>query len=395
MSSYYDEDDEYSFHVRRGRGSPAVYHRPRAARPPYYSSASAPYLEIGGGTLQRSRSHGRRHSPPSPAPAPVIINNRIENYYDEEEDPRYSHALATPAHGGHGRSRSRSRPQSFHRDDDYELEVARREIEVLKLKREEEERRLTHPRPHSYTREDFELESARKELEAIKLKAQREEDEKIARQKKELQAYKDKMQREEEEKRLKREMEFKRLEQEKKEAEEKKAREEAKKKAIEEYKIKEAEKAIKEKKEKEEKEKEYKHRLEDDLRKSGLDERQINAILKKEKEVDPNRPTYTRMARRHLSIETLNRYRIDFEYDRDPEFVLIKRWVPEYEQDFLWNDTRELRERRTSMLMIEGRPRSHSHHKDVEFEFVREKKHKRKPSPSPLIGFLAGGQRRH
>src|SRR4051812_7785472 len=59
-----------------------------------------------------------------------------------------------------------------------------------------------------------------------------------------------------------------------------------------------------------------------------------------------NGPTYTRMARRHLSIETLNRYNIDYEFDRDPNYVLIKRLVPEYEQDFLWSHTREIRERR-------------------------------------------------
>jgi hypothetical protein len=72
---------------------------------------------------------------------------------------------------------------------------------------------------------------------------------------------------------------------------------------------------------------------------------------------------------------------------------LIKRWVPEYEQDFLWNHTRELREarerRRSVVLAIEEK--KHKHHKDDEFEIVR--KHKRKPSPSPLVTFFAGGKR--
>lgn len=79
--------------------------------------------------------------------------------------------------------------------------------------------------------------------------------------------------------------------------------------------MKEAERVAKEKKEKEENEKEYKKRLEEDLRKSGMDERQIAAVLNKDKAVDPNRPTYTRMSRKYLSIETLNRYRIDYEFD--------------------------------------------------------------------------------
>lgn len=46
-----------------------------------------------------------------------------------------------------------------------------------------------------------------------------------------------------------------------------------------------------------------------------MSERQIDDILKKEKAVDTGRPTYTKMSRRHLSIETLNKYRIDYEFD--------------------------------------------------------------------------------
>jgi hypothetical protein len=76
---------------------------------------------------------------------------------------------------------------------------------------------------------------------------------------------------------------------------------------------------------------------------------------------------------------------------QDPEFVLIKRWVPEHEQDVLWNHTRELRERRQPqvVLAIEEKKTHHHHHlKDDEYEIVR--KHKRKSSPSPLVTFFAG-----
>jgi hypothetical protein len=76
---------------------------------------------------------------------------------------------------------------------------------------------------------------------------------------------------------------------------------------------------------------------------------------------------------------------------QDPDYVLIKRWVPEYEQDFLWSHTRQIRERRKPVLVaIEGKKK---HHEEVEFEFVRKKEHHRKPSPSPLLTFLAGGKR--
>lgn len=47
----------------------------------------------------------------------------------------------------------------------------------------------------------------------------------------------------------------------------------------------------------------------------GMSERQIDDFLKKDKAVDASRPTYTKMSRRHLSIETLNVYRIDYEFD--------------------------------------------------------------------------------
>jgi len=327
MSYSYDEEDEIDIHLRRGRASPA-FERPRA-RPVYYESRSGGRLEIAGGSYGRSRSRGPRPV----SPAPVIINNRIYNDYEEEDDRQYLQ-LAAPV-----RTRSRSRPRS----------------------------------PGYMSREDYELERTRKELESYKIQAQREEDEKL----------------------LKKELELKRLREEKRAEDEKKRAKEEAEKAVKEWKIKEAEKKEKEKKEKEEREKEYKKRLEEDLRNSHLDERQIAAILKKDKEVDPNRPTYTRMARRYLSIETLNAFRIDYTLDPDPEYVLIKRWVPEYEQDFLWNHTKEIRERRhsggTVVLAIEEKKH---HHHDAEYEFVRKKEHKRKPSPSPLVTFLAGGRGR-
>jgi hypothetical protein len=144
---------------------------------------------------------------------------------------------------------------------------------------------------------------------------QTEEEERL-KDKRELEHYKAEKERAEEEKRIKKELELKRLQEERRADEEKARVKKESEAAIEKYKREQAEKEAKEKKEKEEREKEYQHRLEDDLRKSGMDERQIAVVLKKDKGVDPNRPTYTRMSRRHLSIETLNRYRIDYEFDQ-------------------------------------------------------------------------------
>jgi hypothetical protein len=94
------------------------------------------------------------------------------------------------------------------------------------------------------------------------------------------------------------------------------------------------------------KEQEYLNRLVEDFRKSGMDKEQIQLSLQKDKKDYPDRPTSTRMSRKQLSLETLKRYTIDFEIDTDPDYLLIKRWVPEYEQEFLWNHTRELRQKR-------------------------------------------------
>ncbi|TGO20749.1 hypothetical protein BPAE_0268g00030 [Botrytis paeoniae] len=61
------------------------------------------------------------------------------------------------------------------------------------------------------------------------------------------------------------------------------------------------------------------------------------------------RPTWTRMHLRHLSIEVLKEHNIDYVIDsQNPDYVLIQRWVPEYEQDFLWAATRASRTRRKS-----------------------------------------------
>ena len=61
---------------------------------------------------------------------------------------------------------------------------------------------------------------------------------------------------------------------------------------------------------------EYRRRLEQDLRKSGMDEKLISTVLKKDKDVDPERPTYTRMSLKHISVEVLNRHGIGFGYDQ-------------------------------------------------------------------------------
>ncbi|KAG9502167.1 hypothetical protein J7337_004992 [Fusarium musae] len=93
-----------------------------------------------------------------------------------------------------------------------------------------------------------------------------------------------------------------------------------------------------------------------------------------------NRPVYTRMSRRHLSLETLRQYDVNYEFDADPEYVLIRRWVPEWEQDRMWKHTRIIREKRAETLLNETPIRSAEH----EYEWVRKKGRRQSKSPPRL-----------
>ncbi|TGJ78109.1 hypothetical protein E0Z10_g10649, partial [Xylaria hypoxylon] len=250
---------------------------------------------------------------------------------------------------------------------EYELERAQQELEEMKLssKIEHEEKRRERT-----AREERELRDAKKELDAIREKKDRDELEN----------------------RIKQKINLDRLREEEAALAESKRREKEAKDAVERYKKGEAERALREREENEERDRQYKQRLQEQLLKSGLDEEKINAILAgkkiekpKPKEEKPQkhpyqqlphqqlppivypepaqRPTYTRMARRHLSLETLRVYDIDFVLDQDPEYILIKRWVPEQEQDILWRHTRTVREQRSGKLVLaieDGK--KHHHH---------------------------------
>ncbi|CAG8980049.1 hypothetical protein HYALB_00009258 [Hymenoscyphus albidus] len=441
MSYSWDEDED-DLHVRfppPNRGRPPVIYGEAPYRPaaPYYAPhhAAGGYLVPNASIPRRARSTG--HRPSDPGPAPVIVNNRIYNV--EDDQPHYL-AAAPPRRRSRSRSYSRRSSHSRHSSrsshGDYEIErirerarleaqmqvqldtmrnkdqlservraEARREYGELQREKEIQDRELDRAREKTRREVEMEMmqEKQRREYEQDKARdrARREyehessrarkirEDAENEKAKKELAAFKAEKEREAEERRIKEELELKRLKEEKKKAEEKERAKKEAEKAVEEFKIKEAEKRAKEKKEKEERDKEYARRLEEDLRKSGIDERQIALITKKKEPIDPSRPTYTRMSRKHLSIETLRAHRIDYEFDQDPDYILIKRWVPEYEQDILWTHTRTIRKHRhPTMLALEGRRHRHG---DTEFEWVKKEKKTRKPSPSPLLTFLAGG----
>jgi hypothetical protein len=340
-----------------------------------------------------------------------VIHNKI---YNEQSDDDYSDD-SHHHRRRHTRSRSRhSRNSSVDSHDArerWELEQARRQLEELKLAQRAERE---DGRVHKQYREEAELQRAKAELDEIKRREAKEK----------------------EEKRIRKEMELRRLEDERREEEEKDRREKEKKLAIAEYKAKEAERIAKEKEEKERAEKEYQRRLQEDLIRAGVDEKDIEAIIKKEKikraaedkkkEDDRRnggqvaRPTYTRMSLKHLDIETLYYFKIDWEYDpvsafylssqrrkrpvtnhppQEPGYILIKRWVPEYEQDQLWAHTRQIRIVREHehadhkvVLKLEDKKHHKKHKDDDNFMWVA-KKSDRKRSKSPgLLMYLAGGR---
>jgi len=90
---------------------------------------------------------------------------------------------------------------------------------------------------------------------------------------------------------------------------------------------------------------------------------------------------------------------------QNPEYVLIKSWVPEETQDILWQHTRYIREQRSHggrLIMSIDEKEKHKHHHmhnhlmpEPEFEWVRKKEHKkdRKRSKSPsMLLWMAGGR---
>lgn len=158
------------------------------------------------------------------------------------------------------------------------------------------------------------------ELEAILLQNDHKDDESVTVNKYEPERYRQ----QDEEKRLK---DRYKDEADEKDEEERKQREKDAEEAVAKWKAKEAARIEKERLEMEYT-KAYLKRLQADLQRSGLSDKETNTIIEKEKikrereeqKVVANRPvafkhTYTRMSLRHLEIETLLFYKIEWEYD--------------------------------------------------------------------------------
>ena len=251
--------------------------------------------------------------------------------------PRRSHSRAGSS--TYYRERERDGIEDARREYERELELSRRQYDLEHVQKELQEIKLKEKidaderRVHKSVKEEEELRAAKRELDEIRRNRQREEDER----------------------RIKQKLELQRLKEEEEALAEKKRRDKEAKEAVEHYKKEEAERALKEKEEAERRDREYKNKMQEQLLKSGLSGKEINAILagkkiekeeekKKEKEEAPQphqhythqqyprqypqqypqpypvqheheRPTYTKMARRHLSLETLRVYGMDYQMD--------------------------------------------------------------------------------
>jgi hypothetical protein len=295
-SSYGSDEEDLDIHVRRYQraASPQYVQTVRDTRPPrgYYQSGPV-YLapERSSGTMittrtSRSRSRERRSSPPHQQMAPVVIENKIINEHSSDSD--------SDRHHRH-RHRDRDRAPSSTYRDELALERVRLGYDELRLRDEEREREAR--RAMRDARDNSELVRAKAKLDEIERERERHEAEE----------------------RVKKDLELKHVQEEQRKEEEKRRRDREAEEAVEKYKLKLA----REKEEKEKAEKEYKLRVTADLLAAGVPEKDIGAILEKKKikqeekeEKEKDRPTYTRMSLRHLDIETLVYYKIEFEYDQ-------------------------------------------------------------------------------
>ncbi|KAF2686525.1 hypothetical protein K458DRAFT_429526 [Lentithecium fluviatile CBS 122367] len=161
----------------------------------------------------------------------------------------------------------------------------------------------------------------------------------------------------------------------------------------------------KEQEEKEKKEKEEK-RLEEEMRKRlahfGFQDNQIQAMIKPEdapklqQGMAPHnplrlghQPTYVKVHKEHLAVDTLLYYDIPYEIDRsNPDYIIIMREMEPRETEILFEHTRRLRSRGSSRLLIEER---HDHGGKNEYAWVRRRKPSRSPSrrrssPKRVVG---------
>ncbi|MCJ1284787.1 Actin-like protein 10 [Xylographa opegraphella] len=355
-------------------------------QPAYYTGPNGQLLVPAQGAHHRSNSASGYQQP-----AQVIINNDNQLAMMEEygagrprskHDSRHDHHRVTyyreDEYSDRERSRSRSRVRRrtpspyYERESEYEIAIRLRRLDEMERKEEDERRKKR-------IEEELIVEAAKKEAAA---RARKKEEEEL------------------------------------------------KKHAIEEYNKKQAEEKEKKKKAAEAADKEYRERMTKTLHANGYSDHEIEEILRKGDGkhhehvhehhsneiiqvghgghgghghgpeivhvhdhamtvVPLNRPTHIKVNKKHLDIETLEFYQYPWHWDQasfpplnfyleidDPDFIIIRQWVPEHEQEMLFEHTRKRRETR---LMITRTELKKEHNQLL---LVRKREHVRKKSPA-------------
>ncbi|KAI9819946.1 MAG: hypothetical protein M1827_006516 [Pycnora praestabilis] len=348
---YFDPYDPLAVpHVRPGR------YRQRMTSESYNQGQNV-YMTRSGHLMAPAGGYGggmdsplhRTQSANGPRPEINIINTMREDYSPigrgrrpviDEDDYEWDTRAHSPGYREHHRSHSRARASTY----------GSRE-----------------PSPHyEYWRQEQQLEQERKFKELEEFQKTKEEE---ARSKK-----------------IKEDLLLKQALEAEKKREEAEKEKKLKEKAIEEWKVKEQEKKAKEKEAKEKADKEYIERFSKDLAKLGIEQRQIDTIIRREKEpavLDVGRKTtFIKVHRKHLSVETLDAYQLPWEWDVfEPNYIIIKRWIPEHQQQMLFEHTRRLREERERDIMVIHEQTKKEANKNT---IVRKK---RRPSPAK-VGLL-------
>jgi hypothetical protein len=124
------------------------------------------------------------------------------------------------------------------------------------------------------------------------------------------------------------------------------------------------------------------------LARFGFKDDQIEAMVHGEEEakVDPQQqtdrtshnphriapqPSYAKIRREHLDINTLHYYDIPYEYDTDPNYIIVLREMSQRETDVLFEHTRRLRSKHGERLFNEADGQDRRGRK--EYAFVRRK----------------------
>ncbi|KAI9829832.1 MAG: hypothetical protein M1826_005409 [Phylliscum demangeonii] len=314
--------------------------------------------------LQRSRSHGHRAPPPASPPLhPAVVIQQDIRQDDFSNRNRPGNMLDPYLELELVRERERERERELERVRERERERERERDRGRRRSRSRSREFREHSRPRPFASRDpspfhiwqqeLESEHMKKELESFRKQKDREREEQRIRDDLMLRIAKEEQEKREDEERAKKLKEQAVAEWQVKERNRIEKEKQEKAQAVLEWQTKERERAEQEKQDKEKREAEYKDRLKKDF---GLSDKQIEKIVDKDKKpaaghgnaLDLKRTTYTKIARKHISLETLHVFDLPYKLDdhNPKDFVVIKRWVPEHLQEQLWEHTRKLREDR-------------------------------------------------